>query len=74
MGAVALRRERDVRSGHTLKGSQSPGEAEAGVHRTHGGSEGTEILGSPPARAKAEEESPDQQGDTSFVLNLWRTG
>jgi hypothetical protein len=72
MGAVALREERDGRSGHTLKRSRSPGEAEAGVHRTHGGSGGTETLGSPPARAKAEEGSPDQQGDTSSVLNLWR--
>jgi len=59
MGVVRFRREPGGRSGHTLKGSQSPGEAEADILTTVGGSGGTETLKSRP-QAKAEEGSPNQ--------------
>lgn len=45
-------------SGHTLKGSQNPGEADATISRC-GGSEGTENLRSQPS-GKAEEGPPNQ--------------
>jgi hypothetical protein len=73
MGVASLRRERGGLSGHTLKGSQSPGEAEVAISRC-GRSVGTENLRSLASRW-AEEDSPKpNKGDTSGVLNLWRTG
>jgi hypothetical protein len=59
MGVVRYRREPGGRSGHTLKGSQSPGEAEADNLTNVGGSGGTETLKGRPS-GKAEEGSPNQ--------------
>jgi hypothetical protein len=59
MGVAWFRREPGGRSGHTLKGSQSPGEAEAGKLTNVGGSGGTETLKSRPS-GQAEEGSPNQ--------------
>jgi hypothetical protein len=59
MGVAWFRREPGGRSGHTLKGSQSPGEAEADILTTVGGSGGTEPLKSQPS-GKVEEGSPNQ--------------
>ena len=51
MGVAVPRKRHGDRSGHTLKGSQSPGEAEAGVLTTVGGSGGTENLKGQPQGA-----------------------
>ena len=59
MGVAPPRRGRGGRSGHTLQGSQSSGEAEAGILTTVGGSGGTETLKGRPS-GKAEEGSPNQ--------------
>jgi hypothetical protein len=73
MGAVVFRKGTTGRSGQTLKGSQSPGEAQAGDLRRTGGGGGTETLEGQPS-GKAGEGSSNQQDDTSAVSNLWRTG
>jgi hypothetical protein len=66
---VTLREGRGGLSGHTLKGSPSPGEAETGHLAITGGSDGTETLKGPPS-GKAGEGSLNQKSDTSVVLNL----
>lgn len=73
MGVVRGRRAPDDRSGHTLKGSRSPGEAQAGVLTNAGGSGGTETRRGPAERRKVKAVSSNQYGDTSTVLILWRT-
>jgi hypothetical protein len=74
MGVVRRRRVSSDRVGHTLKGSSSPGEAEAGFLTIVGGSGGTKDRRGPAARRKVEAGSSNQYGDTSSVLILCRAG
>jgi hypothetical protein len=59
MGVVLSRRGQDGRSGHTLKGSQSPGEAEA-VRLTTSAAAGARKPSRAGLQGKAEEGSPNQ--------------